>query len=283
MGSAPRDQDKVTDPSPEPAPVKLAPVAPPLFDLPAVREVPAGRAFTWLARGVRDIAAMPWMSGFYGLCFAAMGVLLLLMFRFAVDYTSTLAMGFMLVGPFFAIGLYDLSRQREAGGTVHFARSLTAWRDNAGGIGIYVLILTIAFLVWARASMVTFALSESGALPTWSSFFVQLAAMKNLGFVGAFFGVGLLFAALVFAFSAISIPYLLDRRADAVTAAAASVLAIARNPVAMGVWALLIVLLIGAGLATLYVGLVFTGPLIGHATWHAYRDLVGSEEPAGAA
>lgn len=248
-----------------------------------MRDVTAGRAFTWLARGARDFAAMPLMSSFYGLCFAAMGVLLLLMFRFAIDYTSTLAMGFMLIGPFLAIGLYDLSRQRATGGPVRLSRSLIAWRDNAGGIGIYVLILTVAFLVWARASMVTFALFEAGALPTWSSFFVQLAAMKNLAFVGAFFGVGLLFAALVFAFSAISVPYLLDRRADAVTAAAASVLAIARNPLAMLVWAVLIVLLIGIGLLTLYVGLVFTGPLIGHATWHAYRDLIAppAELPPG--
>jgi uncharacterized membrane protein len=243
------------------------------FDLPPIRKVGALRPLTWLKKGARDFAAMPFKSGFYGLCFAAMGALLLVAFRFAVDTTSTLAMGFMLLGPFLAIGLYDLSRQREAGEAPRLSRSTIAWRDNAGGIGIYVLILTIVFLVWARASMVTFALFESGALPTWSAFFAQIASMKNLAFVGAFFGVGLIFAALVFAFSAISIPCLLDRRSDAVTAAALSVMAIFRNPAAMLVWAALIVFLIGVGLATLYIGLIVTGPIIGHATWHAYRDL----------
>jgi uncharacterized membrane protein len=203
-----------------------------------------------------------------------MGVVLLLVFRFAIDYTSTLAMGFMLMGPFLCIGLYDLSRQRERGQPVNFAASLVAWRENPGGIGIYVLILTVVFLVWARASLVTFALFESRAMPTWDAFFVQLAAMQNVGFVVAFFGVGLIFASLVFAFSVISIPYLLDRRADAVTAAAVSVMALVQNPVAMLVWAGLIALLIGFGLLTGYVGLLVTGPLIGHATWHAYRDLV---------
>ena len=245
------------------------------FILPAIREVEAGRALIWLARGMGDLRAQPGASAFYGICFAAMGVAQLLVFRFAIDYASTLSMGFMLLGPFLCIGLYDLSRQREAAPVVNLRRSLVAWRDNPGGIGIYVLILTVVFLVWARASLVTFALFESNAMPTWAAFFVQLAAMQNVGFMLAFFGVGLIFATIVFAFSVISIPYLLDRRADAVTAAAVSVMSLVKNPVAMLVWAALIALLIGIGLVTAYVLLVLTGPLIGHATWHAYRDLVG--------
>jgi len=233
------------------------------------------RSLRWLMRGLDDFRAQPLASAFYGFCFAAMGVLLLLMFRFAIDYTSTLAMGFMLLGPLLCIGLYDLSRQREIAPSAKLGKSLLAWRENPGGIGIYVLILTVVFLVWARASLVTFALFETHAMPTWAAFFLQLAAMQNVGFMLAFFGVGMVFASLVFAFSVISIPFLLDRRADAVTAAAVSVVALARNPAAMLVWAALIVMLIGIGLLTAYVALIFTGPLIGHATWHAYRDLVG--------
>ena len=249
------------------------------FDFPAIREVEITRAFKWLRLGVADMRAHPLASGFYGFCFAAMGVVLLLVFRMAVDYTSTFAMGFMLLGPFLSIGLYDLSRQRELGQPPSLAKSLVAWRGNPGGIGIYVLILTVVFLVWARASLVTFALFESRGMPTWSAFFQQLLALKNIGFVLAFFGVGLFFAGLVFAFSVLSIPFLLDRRADAVTAAAVSVSSIIKNPGAMLLWALLIALLIGIGLATAYVALVVTGPLIGHATWHACRDLVGPSSP----
>ncbi len=246
----------------------------PHFTFPAIREVEATRAFAWLRLGWADMRAQPTASAFYGACFAAMGVVLLLVFRFAIDYTSTLAMGFMLLGPFLCIGLYDLSRQREAAPPASLRQSLVAWRANPGGIGIYVLILTVVFLVWARASLVTFALFEAHAMPTWSAFFAQLLAMQNIGFMLAFFGVGLIFATLVFAFSVISIPYLLDRRADAVTAAAVSAIALVRNPAAMLVWAALIALLISVGLMTAYIGLVLTGPLVGHATWHAYRDLV---------
>ncbi len=246
------------------------------FVFPDIREVAAGRPLLWLARGWADMRATPWQSFFYGFCFAAMGLLLLLVFRFAIDYTSTLAMGFMLLGPILAIGLYDLSRQCERGGGVSFRQSLVAWRENTGGIGIYVLILTVIYLVWARASLVSFALFESRAMPTWGAFVTQLTEMKNIPFLMMFFGVGLVFAALVFAFSAVSIPFLLDRRSDAITAAAVSVACLAKNPVAMFCWALLIVLLIGIGFVTAYIGLLVTGPLIGHATWHAYRDLVAA-------
>ncbi len=245
------------------------------FAFPEIRQVSALQPLSWLARGWADFAARPVASLFYGVCFSAMGALLGAAFRFAVNYTSTLAMGFMLVGPFLAIGLYELSRQRESGAPPDFRRSLVAWRDNTGGIGIYVLILTVVFLVWARASLVTFALFESRGMPTWEAFVEQLLSLQNMAFVVTFFGVGLAFASLVFAFSVVSIPFLLDRQADAVTAAAVSVTALLRNPAAMLVWAALIVVLIGFGLSTLFIGLMITGPVIGHATWHAYRDLVG--------
>ncbi len=245
------------------------------FAFPEIREVSAGRPLLWLAKGWADFAARPIASLFYGVCFSALGALGAAAFRFAVNYTSTLAMGFMLAGPFLAVGLYELSRQREAGAPPDFRRSLVAWRENPGGIGVYVLILTVVFLVWARASLVTFALFESRGMPTWGAFFDQLVSLQNVSLVVTFFGVGLAFAALVFAFSVVSIPFLLDRRADAVTAAAVSVMTLTRNPSAMLVWAALIVVLIGAGVLTAFIGLLVTGPLVGHATWHAYRDLVG--------
>lgn len=244
------------------------------ISFPEIREVNASRALTWLALGWADLRATPWQSLFYGFCFAVMGIILSLVFRFAIDYTSTLAMGFMLLGPILAIGLYDLSRQRERIGHVDFRKSLVAWRNNTGGIGVYVLILVIVYLVWARASLVSFALFDSRAMPTWSSFAAQLTEMKSLPFLLVFFGVGLFFAMLVFAFSAVSIPFLLDRRSDAITAAAVSVVCLVKNPLAMFFWATMIVLLIGLGFATAYIGLLVTGPLVGHATWHAYRDLV---------
>jgi uncharacterized membrane protein len=94
-----------------------------------------------------------------------------------------------------------------------------------------------------------------------------------------YFAVGAVFATLVFALSVVSVPYLMDGTADAVSAAAARVLALTRSPLPMLVWAGLIAALIGVGLATFYVGLVVTAPLIGHATWHAYRDIIADGLP----
>lgn len=250
--------------------------APPLFSLPEVRSVPAGRPLEWLRRARHDYSRY---SAFYGFCFAAMGLAIHFVFRAAPQYASSLAMGFLLVGPFLAIGLYELSRQQESGGKTDFRASLIAWRSNPGAIGIYVLLLTVIFLVWARASLVTFALFSDQGMPNLAAVIAQILRLENITFLAVWFGVGLLFASIVFAISVVSVPFLLDARTEAVTAAAASVLALARNLPAMLVWASLIVGLTLIGLLTFYLGLVLVVPLIGHATWHAYRDLINTGAP----
>lgn len=247
-------------------------IAPSPFNLPDVRQVPVRQPLDWLRRGWADFGPA---SAFYGVCFALMGGFIHMVFREAPQYVTSLAMGFMLVGPFLAIGLYDLSRQKGLGGPVRLVPSLTAWRANPGAIGVYVLILTVIFLVWARASLVTFALFHDEGLPSLVALVAQLARGENIALILAWLGVGLLFAALVFALSVVSIPFLLDARAEAVTAAAASVVALVRNLPAMVLWAALIALMTSAGLALFYVGLVVVVPVIGHATWHAYKDLIG--------
>ena len=255
------------------------------FAFPALSRVNATRPFAWLAAGAADFGARPLVSLFYGLCFAIMGWVLNFVFNHAVQYTSALTMGFLLVGPLLSIGLYDLSRQREAGLRPALGPSILAWRNNVGAIGLYVLIVTVIFLLWARASLVVFALFYTQDMPTMAGFLKQIVALENVDFLIAYFAVGLIFATLVFAISVVSIPYLVDAQVDAVTAAAASVIVLARNPAAMIVWAVLIVAFTGLGFETAYIGLAVTAPLIGHATWHAYRDLVhpvpaGSDTPA---
>jgi uncharacterized membrane protein len=116
-------------------------------------------------------------------------------------------------------------------------------------------------------------------MPNLSGFLAQILALENLEFLLVYFGVGLIFAAIVFAVSVVSIPMMLDRDQDAITAMLASVGALARNPGAMTLWALAIVVCTVLGFLTFHVGLVVLMPLLGHATWHAYRDLVA---PVGA-
>jgi uncharacterized membrane protein len=129
-------------------------------------------------------------------------------------------------------------------------------------------------LVWARASLVTFALFFSTGMPTLKGFIGQVVSVEHLDFLFTYFAVGALFAAIVFAVSVVSVPMMLDRGTDTIVAALTSVRALFANLAPLTFWAVLIVVLIGAGFATFFLGLVVAVPVIGHATWHAYRDLV---------
>lgn len=241
---------------------------------PQVREVPFGRPLVWLAQGWRDYRAHPLQSAFYGLCFTVMGWLVVFTLGHAYQYISALVTGFFLVGPFFAIGLYDLSRRRERGEAPRLAPTLTAWQSNAGALGMFGLVLAVILLVWARASLVVFALFYTHEMPNLQSFVTQVFSLDNLEFPVAYFCVGGFFALLVFAISAVSIPLLMDRDTDGVVAALTSIKAFGTNLPAMLFWGFIIVVVVGAGFALWLLGLVIAVPVIGHGAWHAYRDVV---------
>jgi uncharacterized membrane protein len=247
-----------------------------------LRDIAPLAPFRWLKLGWADFTAAPLASAFYGAMFALMGWALAALFDYAYQYVSTLATGFLLLGPFLATGLYALSRDREQGRRPDFAASLVAWRENLGGLSIYVLIITVVALVWARASLVTFALFFNGPLPDLRNFVSQMLSFDNIEFLGVWFAVGFAFAALVFCASAVSVPMMLDRGTDAISAALMSFLAVSRNVPAMLVWAALVALLTAAGLASAFLGLVVTMPVVGHATWHGYREAVAWGEAASA-
>ncbi len=129
-------------------------------------------------------------------------------------------------------------------------------------------------IVWARVSVVLFALFSTGEFPTVQSMLGQILSLSNIEFLLVWTGVGFVFASLVFSIAVVSIPLLLDRGGDTMMAIFSSARALYVNPGALYLWAALIVILIGASLALWFVPLVIAAPLIGHATWHAYRDLL---------
>lgn len=241
--------------------------------------LPITAPFAWVRAGFEDFRNAGLASLFYGACFAAMGGLFLLAFNHAVQLVTAVTTGFMLVGPFFAIGLYELSRQRERGETPRLLPTLLIWRRNLSCMSVYSLILIVVYLVWARASLVVFAVFYQGGMPSIESFIEQITKFDNIEFMIAYLVIGGLFATLVFAFSVVSIPTMLDRDQDSITAMIASFLALVRNIPAMVVWALLIVALVAVGIATAFVGLVVTVPVVGHATWHAYRAVIKPLDP----
>ena len=242
---------------------------------PTILEVEIRAPFTWLAAGWRDFRAAPGASLFYGIAFVVMGFILNALFASRPHITLALGTGFTLIGPFLAIGLYHLSRQRERGEKPELASSLTAWQANPGSIGFYAIILLLLFAGWARVSVLLVALLFEGSMPTVATFVQHFVfSEENAAFLVTYLGVGAGFALLVFALSVVSIPLMMDRGTDTVTAMIASFLALARSFPAMLLWAALIAALIFAGLATFYIGLALTGPLVGHATWHAYRAVV---------
>lgn len=241
----------------------------------SVNTIAVGSPLRWVAAGVRDLRRAPVASMSYGVAFALMGWLIYFVFQHAYEYTSALTAGFLLVGPFLCTGLYDISRRLERGEPARLTDTMTAWRANLGAFSLFSLALTIIMLIWARASLVTFALFFSSGMPTLSKFLQNVVSPEHWDFVLTYFAVGGLFAAIVFAVSVVSVPMMLDRGTDTVVAAITSVRALLANFAPLIFWAMLIVLLTAIGFATLFVGLIITIPIVGHATWHAYRELVG--------
>ncbi len=242
--------------------------------------LPADAPMRWLALGWDDLRATRFRGLFYGLVFALMVSAIEAVYRTQWQLTMGLTAGFLLVGPFVCAGLYELSRQRERGEPPGLGSSLTCWRRNPGALAFFAALLTFVMVVWARVSVVLFALAATTALPTLDGLLAQLASPDNLAFLALWMSVGSVFAALVFSISVVSVPLMLDQRVDALAAVFASVRATVAQPAALLAWAATIVALVVPGLVLWKGLLVVTTPWVGHASWHAYRALLAAAPPA---
>lgn len=245
--------------------------------MPAVRKIQALAPLRWLALGWEDFRRTGFRAAAYGGLFALMGWLIALVYATRWQLTMGLTAGFFLIGPFVCTGIYELSRQRARGEPVSLPASMLCWRRNTGGVAFFAAIVTFAMIIWARISVVLFALFSTTDFPDLKGVVFQIVTLSNVEFILVWGGVGLAFAALVFSISVVSVPLMLDRRTDTMMAIFSSVRALLANPAAMVLWALLIVLLIGGSLLTSFALLIVSAPLVGHATWHAYLDLISED------
>lgn len=231
------------------------------------RKLSPGAPLRWLRLGWRDLRAAPLASLTYGLgVFLISAAVSALGWRYGSGWiVIVLLSSFIFVAPVLAIGLYAISAQLAHGQRPSLRRCLLEERVHLGDTAVYSLILMVICLVWVRAgSGVQIFYPESGnpTVPELVTFFTIGSA------------VGSVFALVAFAASAFSLPMLLDRRTDSVTAVVTSVNAVLRNKLTMIVWVALIVAAVAVGFATALIGLAVTMPLIGHATWHAYRETI---------
>jgi len=252
--------------------------APPV--LPGIRQLPSNAPVDWLKRGWRDFSDTRFQGAFYGLVFVCMGYAIAWVYATKWQLTMGLIGGFFLVGPFLCSGIYDLSRQYERDGRASLGESLLCWMRNPGSIAFFAIVLTFAMIVWARVSLILFALSSTTSFPTLQGVLQQIFSIQNPQFLLLWAGVGFIFASIVFALGVIAAPMMLDRKSDTMAAVFSSVRSVHANPKVMYKWAAIVVVVIGLSLAAGFIPLIVTAPLIGHATWHAYRDLVEGGAPA---
>jgi uncharacterized membrane protein len=246
--------------------------APTLFDV-RLNTLRLRDPLRWLVLGWRDFTRCPLIGLFYGGCFVAMGWALAKVFEHAPAYVLALSAGFLLVGPFLALGLYQASRRLERGERPALADSMTAWRDRLGTLAIFGFVLLVLEMLWGRASLVVFALSFDG-MPDFKGSLRALLNPANIQFIVAYVMVGGVFAALIFAVSVVSIPMLLDRPVDAITAGLTSMRLVLTQPGVMLLWGALLSVCVVVAMVPWFAGLLLVGPVLGHASWHAYRAAV---------
>jgi uncharacterized membrane protein len=231
------------------------------------RSLSPGAPLRWLRLGWADLRRAPAIGLGYGLVIVALSALIAAMtwqFGTLALYLG-LASGFMFIAPALALGLYSVSRQIEFG-----LRPVLGYciRDGVHHIRnelVFAVVLLVVFLLWARAATMVHVFFPMQAHPHFADFALFLA-------VGS--AVGAVFAGLVFAFSAFSLPMIMDRKVDPITAILTSVNAVLHNKPAMLLWAGIVFGSVVLGFATGLLGFLVTMPVIGHATWHAYRETI---------
>ncbi|GAM64459.1 putative cytochrome c oxidase [Vibrio ishigakensis] len=225
--------------------------------------------FQWLAMGLNDMVRSPIISFFYGFCFAAAaaGIVGLINLQGVHSHLVVLPalIVYMLIGPFLALGLYDVSWSREKGKQPNLVHSMKAIGRNSTSQWAFAVLLVVTMIFWMRIAALLHALYPSVA----GASIIEFAPFLITGSIAGF-----ILASLVFSISVFSIPLMLERRVDMMTAVFTSFNAVRKNPAPMAVWAVIICGGVLIGFATYGIGMIVTMPILGYGTWHAYHATI---------
>ena len=260
----------------------MSPVPPTIPTPSAAARPPVGLASParWLALGWADLLRNPLPGLFHGCLLSAFGALL---FWAAGDQFWLLAgafSGFLIVAPVLATGLFQVSRSQDSGRRVGMAEVVSLWRSGDRRLMVFGLLLGVAGTGWVLTSAGLITLWSPVPIQEPADFLSEVVLAQEIGLFEAWLVLGALLAAPVFASSVVALPMLVDTNASIMTAVSTSWRAVADHPGPMVVWALVIVLLVGLGMAAALLGLIVIVPLIAHASWHAYRDLTSHPAPS---
>lgn len=239
-----------------------------------IRKLDSSAPMRWLGKGINDFKVAPLLSLTYGILYAAIGLILIWLTYKNPIYSFGLVTVFYLAGPVIAVGLYCMSRHIEAGVKPSFNQGCRAMCYNPVGVVGFSIVIGMLIVFWSVITAALFAVYFGSMTISGDIVNTLMANKQIIPFAGLLLLIGLFFAVVCFSLSAISIPLMTHRKADVVTAMVTSVRAVKKNPVVMFTWAFAIVALIGLGFAFFFVGVAITLPVVGHASWHAYRELV---------
>ena len=247
--------------------------------MPTIRKIGIADLRDALALGLNDLAACRTDVFFIAAVYPVVGLFLArLLFGYEMlPLVFPLASGFALVGPFAAVGLYEMSRRREAGMAAGWGDALAVvFSPSFGAIVLLGVLLMAIFLLWLVAAQVIYQMTLGPEPPVSLASFVRDVFSTDAGWtmIVVGIGVGFLFALLVLVISVVSFPLLVDREVGFDTAILTSIRAVSANPAAMAAWGLIVAGGLVIGSIPFFLGLIIVMPVLGHATWHLYREVV---------
>ncbi len=244
--------------------------------LPPRRKIARHAGLQWLAEGRRYLNQTKGIAIAYGAVFATIGMAITWLGFSEPQFVFTFWSGFLLVGPLFAMGLYRIAQLVDRGETLQLRACWRTMRNRLGSVALFGLLLAVVMIAWIRVSTLIAALYVGNIAGT-SSFINAMGTAEGIGFLLTLFGVGAIFAVIMFALTAWSLPMVLDAKADFGTAIAASVKAVVEQPIPMLIWGGIVAGLTLIGMLTAFAAFIVIFPWLGFATWAGYKDLFGRD------